>query len=269
MARREKFATGDSAAADGRHTLSQTPTQRRREIDDARRRNLNSTLEQLARRAPDQRPLADQIAGSLGIFGADELELLERLVSVVRCDSTFHGAIAGLRGIAALVSRLLRGRASYGELSIMSDSRDWALERDEELADAVVYEAMLGLQQQRQGIESDVRIDFGTAALENVGRHVQHSTIASRIQSVLDRERPEPFAIPPPWCLGSALLFQLLAVRIENNTAVAVRCHQCGREWSLADQELRLTGSGQYVIPTHKPAADWRSLPPAETEPTR
>lgn len=252
--------------------MSQTPTQRRREIDDARRRNINSTIVAMANVHPERRHLADQLSVALGVLSGDELEIGERLTTAIhlvwlRDGNRTIGAKDVLLSISAVVSRLLRGRASYGELTMRSDPRDWALERDEELADAIVYDAIAAVELERVVGDPDplrlVSDHFN--ALSNVGAHVQHSTLAARIQSVLDRERPEPFVIPAPWCLGSALLFQLLAVRIENNTAVAVRCHQCGREWSLADQELRLSGSGQYVIPTHKPdLVDWTTLPPVE-----
>lgn len=239
---------------------NQTRTQRRAERADARRRNLNRLIERLVAEQPKHRALADQLSGSLMVLGPDEIELAERLsFSVVGAieAGTWDGWLAPdpIFAISAVASRLLRGRASYGEMALDVDPRDFALERDEELADAVVYDAMSVVQIERCG--GDEAVEYLTsrsalAALHNVGQHVQHSTLAALQQKVIDQERPTPFAIPEPWCLGSALIFQHGAVRIESNTIVAVRCHHCGREWSLADQELRISGSGQYVIPTHE-----------------
>lgn len=231
--------------------MSQTPTQRRREIDDARRRNISATLEHLVRENPECRRLANETAGALLVLSGDELALVELLAARIAMMASAPGVrvlVDAMNAIAAIVSRMLRGRASYGELTIDSDPRDYELERDEELADAVIYDALCGERERRQMGLNALPGELHLVALDRVGRHAQ---LPALVRNVQDRERPEPFAIPPPWCLGSALLFQLLAVRIENNTAVAVRCHQCGTEWSLADQELRLTGSGQYVIPTH------------------
>lgn len=238
--------------------MSQTPTQRRREIDDARRRMLNGVLEQLAIEHPARRGLAEQLAGAIGLFGSDELELVDRMVTALLTRRYLGGVTTQgtILCIAAVVSRLLRGRAEYGELTLASDPRDYALERDEELADAILYEAMERLRMQRDGADYDepvvMRTDASIEPLAIVGAHVEHSTLAALVQRVQDAERPTPFVLPAPWCLGSAMLFQHGAVRIENNTIVAVRCHHCGREWPLSSTELRRTGSGQYVIPTHK-----------------
>lgn len=239
--------------------MSQTPSQRRREIDDARRRSLNAVLEQLAREQPARRTLAGQIAGVLGLFGSDELELVDRLTSaiILACARTPSQVEYPLQAIAAVVSRLLRGRAHYGELTINSDPRDFDLEYDEELSDSIVYDAIRRIRSEREESPLDQRIydmvgGHQLLALDNVGAHVQHSTLAALVQRVQDAERPTPFEIPPPWCLGSALLFSLGSVRIADGTIVALRCNHCGREWSLSSNELRVTGNGQYVIPTHE-----------------
>lgn len=233
--------------------MSQTPTQRRREIDDARRRMVNNAIENLVRERPDirTRTLANQIAGAIGLFGSDELELVEVMIDSIRIGG------GSLQSVAAVVSRLLRGRATYGELKIDSDPRDWDLEHDEEICDAIVYEAIAALLRRRdRGLPSNAALlnTNHLDALSHVGAHVEHSTLAALVQRVQDAERPPtPFVIlPAPWCLGSAMLFQHGAVRIADNTIVAVRCHHCGREWDLPSPELRRTGSGQYVIPTHE-----------------
>jgi len=246
------------------------PSQRQAEIADSRRRILRATIERLAREQPVHRELADQLAAALLILGPDELELVELLatgilLSLGRLEASTSRAPEHptLVILAAIVSRILRGRASYGELAIDGDPRDYDQERAEELADAVIYQAMQHLRDQRHFGEwrgSPAIAPASLSALGTVGQLVQHSTLAAQARRVLDQERPVPFEIPSPWCLGTALLFQHGAVRIEHDTIVAVRCHQCGREWPLSDTQLRITGSGQYVIPTHEPAPDCRSL---------
>lgn len=240
--------------------MSQTPTQRRREIDDARRRTLNGLLEQLAREQPAKRALAEQTAAAIGVLSGDELELLESIVTSIRLASTIRMREALLIGspveaVAAVVSRLLRGRASYGELTIDSDPRDWDLEHDEEICDALIYEAIAAMLRRRDrglGANAALLSPGHLRALSNVGSHVEHSTLAALVRRVQDIERPVPFEIPLPWCLGSAMLFSFGSAVIEGNTIVALRCNHCGREWSLSSTELRITGNGQYVIPTHE-----------------
>jgi hypothetical protein len=65
----------------------------------------------------------------------------ERLVLAI------NGRLAGmsvdeLRVINHVASRIERGRVSYGPLDIDADKRDWLLELDQELVDAVVYAAI-------------------------------------------------------------------------------------------------------------------------------
>jgi hypothetical protein len=65
----------------------------------------------------------------------------ERLVLAI------NGRLAGmsvdeLRVMNQVASRLERGRVSYGSLDIAGDRRDWLLELDQELVDAVVYAAI-------------------------------------------------------------------------------------------------------------------------------
>jgi hypothetical protein len=228
-----------------------------------RRRGLRLVIEKLLGELPAARAAAAPMIAALEIFGADEIEIVDGMTSVFlqRRDGTRRGAEAVLHCMAAVVSRLLRGRIEYGELTIGGDPRDFNLERDEELTDALVYEAIRRIQVGRcgdmgiQALSSAANLD----PLRNVGRHVEHSTLAALVRRVQDAERPTPFEIPAPWCLASALLFQLGAVRIESNQVVGLRCNQCGHEWPLSSTELRITGNGQYVIPTHRP---FRTEPP-------
>jgi hypothetical protein len=46
-----------------------------------------------------------------------------------------------LRVIALLAERLLAGQRQYGRLSLAEDPRDWRKERDEEIADLLMYSA--------------------------------------------------------------------------------------------------------------------------------
>lgn len=222
-----------------------------------RRRGLLLVIEQLLGELPAWREAAAPMIVALEIFGADEIEIVDGMTSVFlqRRDCTRGGAYAVLRCMAAVVSRLLRGRIEYGELTVAGDPRDFNLERDEELTDALVYEAIRRIQVGRCG---EMRIQLVSSAadldpLRNVGLHVEGSTLAALVRRLQDVERPTPFEIPAPWCVASALLFQHGAVRIESNQIVGLRCNQCGREWPLSSGDLRLTGNGQYVIPTHEP----------------
>jgi len=44
--------------------------------------------------------------------------------------------------LATLARRLLAGQRAYGRLDLAHDGRDWRRERAEELADAMVYDAV-------------------------------------------------------------------------------------------------------------------------------
>lgn len=207
--------------------------------------------------------LVVQICEALDVLTGDELDLVELLAGSIERESGLSWeSPRAIRALAGVVARMLRGRSSYGELTIDTDPRSYRAELDEELADAVIYDRLALLREARQtGESSAAALHLHLDSLARVG---ERSDLAQLMLNVQDRERPEPFTIPPPWCLGSGLLFQHGAVRIADNTIVAVRCHHCGLEWPRHSNELRLTGSGQYVIPTHEPAPDWRSLPPTK-----
>lgn len=240
--------------------MRQTSQQRR---DAARRLEITGPLSRT--RDLHVHLLIVQICEALDVLSGDELELVELLAGCIERESDISwDSPRAIRALAGVVARMLRGRSSYGELSIDTDPRSYRAELDEELADAVIYDRLALLREVRQMGESSVAALH--LHLDSLARVGERSDLAQLMLNVQDRERPEPFTIPPPWCLGSGLLFQHGAVRIANGAIVAVRCHQCGREWPLYSNELRLTGSGQYVIPTHEPAPDWRSLPPAESK---
>lgn len=44
--------------------------------------------------------------------------------------------------LCVLADRLLKGQAQYGALNLRDDKRDWRKERAEELADAMIYDAI-------------------------------------------------------------------------------------------------------------------------------
>lgn len=241
--------------------MTRTPSPRRAAGAAARRRDLTATIERLAVDLPHRRPLAAQVVAAVALFGPDELELLERMASacVTACARALSEGVSvnPLVAIAAVVSRLLRGRATYGELTIDSDPRDWELEHYQEVSDAIVYDTIgvIALGRAEGGDTSDRDLDSAElAALEYVGQMVEHSTLAALVCRIQDSDRQEPFCGPDPWCLGSAMIFQHGAVRIESDQIAALRCHHCGAEWLRSSSELRFTGSGQYVIPTHEPA---------------
>lgn len=220
--------------------------------DGVRRRRILHTL--------DSRDGSPRLEAALRVLSGDELELVERLAA--RIARLFIGDVQEL-ALSGVVARMLRGRASYGQLTIDSDPRSYSSEVDEEIADALIYDTLEMIRDSRQ-LGKERTTGSLPPLLNRLVGVGQRADLPQLVRNVQDRERPEPFAIPPPWCLGSALLFQHSAVRIEHDTIVAVRCHHCGREWALSSNELRLTGSGQYVIPTHEAAPDWRSLPPTE-----
>ncbi|MBX3205496.1 MAG: hypothetical protein KF764_10535 [Labilithrix sp.] len=56
-----------------------------------------------------------------------------------------------LRVVRFVAERLLAGQEVYGPLRIATDARDWRRERDEELADAVVYSACESLRRDLGG----------------------------------------------------------------------------------------------------------------------
>lgn len=51
--------------------------------------------------------------------------------------------------LSYLELRLQEGKETYGSLDLSSDQRDWDKERDEELADAIVYVACAALKRGR------------------------------------------------------------------------------------------------------------------------
>ncbi|MBX3222387.1 MAG: hypothetical protein KF795_17845 [Labilithrix sp.] len=56
-----------------------------------------------------------------------------------------------LRVVRFIAERLLAGQEAYGPLRLATDARDWRRERDEELADAVVYSACESLRRDLGG----------------------------------------------------------------------------------------------------------------------
>lgn len=46
------------------------------------------------------------------------------------------------RVLHLLAQRLLKGQQQYGQLDLRTDKRDWKREKSEELADAMIYDAI-------------------------------------------------------------------------------------------------------------------------------
>jgi hypothetical protein len=59
--------------------------------------------------------------------------------------------------VGIVVERLRVGRKGYGQLFLMRDGREWRQERDEEIADGLVYAACLALsgRPRREGSEKE------------------------------------------------------------------------------------------------------------------
>lgn len=144
---------------------------RREQVDAARRRTIARRVDRLVDH-PSKRRVADQLATSLVLLAGDELEVLEHMIA--RHDGD-------LWCTTAVVARLLRGRGEYGELVIDDDPRDFAAERDEELADAEVYRAMADIRARRDG-RVPQKLRGGAAALERVGQRLanQLATLTER-----------------------------------------------------------------------------------------
>ena len=87
-------------------------------------------------------PLAVDVAMSEGRVCGDEdaPPLASRLRAMVT-DALEELGPDELRVMLFLAERLRGGKRVYGALDLATDRRDWRKERDEELADAIVYSA--------------------------------------------------------------------------------------------------------------------------------
>lgn len=238
--------------------MTQTASQRRREVDEARRRSLMCSIEMLAKRSPwsqamsaeswdDLIALGAQACAALEALSGDELEVVE--IALEPGASYQLRPAYRLRAVAAVIDRLLLGRVSYGELRVDVDPRDIERERNEELADAAVYGAMILLLERREGLQVDLP-ERDLQALANLSS--TRDQLARRIEAVRRSDEHTPPPPPTPWCAGSGKLASLFALRIERDEIVAVRCSFCRREWSTRAPELRWTDDWQAVIPTHE-----------------
>jgi hypothetical protein len=67
------------------------------------------------------------------LLSADVEDLFDVVCSLGRTEQ---------RVLLYIARRMSKGQAVYGELNLISDRRDWNKERAEELADAVIYQAI-------------------------------------------------------------------------------------------------------------------------------
>lgn len=224
-----------------------TASQRRREVDEARRRNLASFIAMLASKLVGEQQLADQACAALEALSGDELEVVE--IAIVPGAPHQMRPVYRLGAVAAVIDRLLLGRSSYGELRVDLDPRDFERERNEELADAAVYSAMLLLLERRAGAHVALPERY-LQALANLSSTPDQ--LKRRREAVRRSEERNPPLPPTPWCRGSGKLASVLKLRIERDEVVAVRCGVCRREWSTRAPEMRWTDDWQAVIPTHE-----------------
>lgn len=92
-------------------------------------------------------PTARVISGAAELPGGEHETALRSEVTALLRDL---GADE-LRVVAFVARRVAAGRNVYGSLSVAKDSRDWRRERDEELADAIVYSACEALRRDLAG----------------------------------------------------------------------------------------------------------------------
>ncbi len=83
----------------------------------------------------DTRDLILTAARELNI---DEVAILSRFVTRILVEYRF--TTMATMAIAGFLSRLMKGRISYGALNVATDRRNWKLELAEEFADAAVYQ---------------------------------------------------------------------------------------------------------------------------------
>ena len=218
--------------------MSQTRSQRRAEQAGALRRSIVKMIKRHITAAH----LAD-IDSGLVALGCDELLVVERIaIALVPFGDDLAPALI------TIVTRLLKGRADYGELDLAMDPRNWAREMAEENADRLIYGAIRSTARMLDGAKAGCAYEFDLWALS--AWEVRDLVLLARAEKLRAEVRNiERSPADEPHCAGSTLLFGPLSTRIVDDV-YTLHCHQCAATWPASAIPMR--AGEELVIPHHR-----------------
>ena len=211
--------------------MTQSRSQRRAEIAGA----LRSSIVKMLRHRITSEQLAD-IDSGLVALGCDELLVVERIaIALVPFGDDLAPALL------TVVTRMLKGRADYGELDLAMDRRNWKREIAEENADRLIYGAIRATARWCDGSQSCYELSpWEVSDLVLLARADQ---LRAEVRNIERSPADEPH------CAGSTLLFGPLSTRIVDDV-YTLHCHQCAATWPAS--AIPMSAGEELVIPHHR-----------------